>query len=189
MKDGNEATAAFIRALDRSGIHHFLTGSFSSNYYGIPRSTHDADFVAVLQDRSLRDLDRELGDAFEIDPQVMFEGVTGTRRHMVSVAGLPFSIELFYLSDDDHDRARFRRKVIVHDATLQCDVAIPSAEDVIITKLRWVLYAGRGKDRDDVRDIAAVQGDQLDWDYIYEWSDRHATRELLDGIRRSIPSL
>ena len=36
-------------ALTASGIAYLLAGSFSSNYYGIPRSTKDADFVVELR--------------------------------------------------------------------------------------------------------------------------------------------
>jgi hypothetical protein len=68
-------------------------------------------------------------------------------------------------------------------------VFIPSPEDVIITKLRWALLGGRSKDREDVRDVIAVQGDRIDWDYVHAWCDRHGTRPLLDEIRRSIPPI
>ena len=27
----------------------------------------------------------------------------------------------------------------------------------------------------------------IDWPYVYDWSDRHGTRALLDEIRSSIP--
>ena len=35
-------------ALAECGIPYMLAGSFSSNYYGIPRSTKAADFVVQL---------------------------------------------------------------------------------------------------------------------------------------------
>jgi hypothetical protein len=69
------------------------------------------------------------------------------------------------------------------------EVSMSTAEDVIITKLRWARNAGRSKDREDVRDVIAVQGQNLDWPSIYAWCDRHGTRTLLDEIRRSIPPL
>ncbi len=57
-------------------------------------------------------------------------------------------------------------------------------------KLRWFAIAKRGKDRDDVRDILAVQGDDaLDWDYIHQWTAEHKPRKLLDEIRASIPPI
>ena len=69
-------------------------------------------------------------------------------------------------------------------------VHLRQTEDVIITKLRWAQIAKRGKDSDDVRNVIAVQGDEvLDWDYIHHWCAQHGTRVLLDEIRGSIPPL
>ena len=39
-----------LRRLYRSGITYYLTGSMASNYWGIPRTTHDLDFVVQLSD-------------------------------------------------------------------------------------------------------------------------------------------
>ena len=57
-------------------------------------------------------------------------------------------------------------------------------------KLRWYATAKRGKDRDDIRDVIAVQGDDmLDWDYICHWTAKHGTGPLLEEIRTSIPPI
>ena len=66
---------------------------------------------------------------------------------------------------------------------------VASAEDMIVTKLRWAGDANRSKDREDVRNILAVRGSELDWEYIRRWSTAHGTSELLDEIRASIPPL
>lgn len=68
-------------------------------------------------------------------------------------------------------------------------VWLPTAEDVVITKLRWSLLGNHSKDRADARHVIAVQGDRIDWDYVYSWSGRHGTRDLLDEIRQSIPPI
>ena len=190
MKDGNEVAARVVEALDKLGVEYMLAGSFSSNLYGIPRSTKDADFVAVLGGSQLSDLQRELGSAFEFDQQPSFETVTGTFREMVRVKSIPFDIEIFHLSKDAHDQSRFERRVLVEDRLVGKEIQVPTAEDVIITKLRWAKIAKRDKDRDDVRNIIAVQGDEaLDWAYIHRWCDAHDTRALLDEIRASIPPI
>ena len=64
---------------------------------------------------------------------------------------------------------------------------VATAEDVILTKLRWVDAAGRSKDREDVRNILAVRGPDLDWGYLQRWTGEHSTAALLHDIRRSIP--
>jgi hypothetical protein len=182
-----DAALAVVDALESLQIPYMLVGSLSSNAYGIGRSTKDADFVVELSGRPVAALIQRLGPAFRLDPQMSFETVTMTTRHIIAVEEIPFTIELFHLSDDPHDQERFRRRqqVTVFDRP----VWLPAVEDVIITKLRWSHQGKRSKDVDDVTNILAVQGDAIDWDYVYSWADRHGTRALLDDIRRSIPPL
>ena len=130
-----------------------VVGSLSSNVYGIPL-TKDADVVVELGDRSVVEIARGLGPAFRLDPQMSFETVTGTLRNELEVVGEAFKIEVFQISNDPHDRERFRRRVRAD--VLGRQVPIPTAEDVIVTKLRWA----RPKDKDDVRAVIAVQGDR-----------------------------
>ena len=181
---GNEATFAVIDALESLGIAYVLVGSYASNTYGIERATRDTDVVIELGDASLMELFRRVLPAIRFDRQMSFETVTMTRKHVAEVAGTDFHIELFHLGDDPHDRERFsrRRAVEIHGYR----VFILSLEDVIVTKLRWA----RTKDREDVRDVIAVQGDErIDWDYVHSWTEKHGTRALLDEIRRSIPPI
>lgn len=189
MKNGNEATAAVAGALEAAGIDYLLAGSYSANYYGNPRATRDADFVIQRGQGSFDDFLGALGTSFVLDPQMSFETVTGTYRQILEVTGLPFKIELFELSEDPHDQSRFERRVAIVNRVLERSIYLPTPEDVIVTKLRWVSIAIREKDADDIRNVLAVQWDTLDWDYIHHWADIHGTRETLDQIRDSIPPL
>ena len=94
---------------------------------------------------------RTLGPEFEAEPQLSFETNIGTQRQEFLVRGTLFKVEVFRLSDDPHDQERFRRRqpAVVDGRT----VFFPTAEDVIIWKLRWA----RSKDRDDVRAVMGVQ--------------------------------
>lgn len=182
----DEAVAAVIDALAALGVEYMVVGAISSNFYGVPRSTEDADIVIELAETSLADIMRRLGPDFSLEPQTSFETITMRTRHIVKVPSIGFTIELFQLSDDEHDRERFRRRrpAVLHGRT----VVLPTAEDVIITKAFWARGRRHSKDRDDVRDVIGVQGDALDWDYIYSWADRQGTRALLDEIRSEIPT-
>jgi len=178
------AVVAVIDALDGAGVAYMLVGSLASNVHGIPRSTQDADLVIDVHAQQLADIARALPPELQLDVQAAFEGVTGTTRHVIRLAASPFVCELFHLSDDPHDRERFHRKVRV--ATLGRQPWIATAEDMIITKLRWARDAGRLKDRDDIRSMIAVRGRLLDWPYIEKWSDLHGTRDLLEPLRRQV---
>jgi len=181
-----EATLAVIDGLEALAIPYMLVGSFSSSFYAIPRSSKDADFVIALGSRSIRDLADHLGPGFRLDPQMSFESVTMTSRHVMEVVGIRFKVELFHLSDDPHDQERFRRRRRVE--YLDRQIHLPTPEDVIITKLRWTIEGRRTKDWEDTRDVIAVQGNRIDWDYVFRWADLHGTRKTLDEIRGSLPS-
>lgn len=182
-----EVVLATIDALEGAGVPYMVVGSLSSNLYGIPRSTRDADFVVQLGDTSIQDIVQRLGPAFRLEPQMSFETVTGTSRYVVETAEEPFRIELFVLSDDAHDQQRFARRR--RTRVLGRETYAPTAEDVVITKLRWSRQGQRSRDAEDARNVVAVQGDSLDWGYIHGWCDQHGTRELLEDIRRSIPEI
>jgi hypothetical protein len=183
MISGDNITLKVVEALDECEISYLLAGSFSSNQYGVPRSTKDADFVLQLKSGVGERFALALGKPFELDPQLSFETITGTYRQIITCPGDPFKVELFLLSTDPHDQERFRRRRQV--PLLGHKVWFPSAEDVIVTKLRW----SRTRDKDDIRSVMAVQAATLDWKYIREWCTRHGTLSLMEEIRKTVPNV
>jgi len=84
-----------IDALDHAGVPYMLVGSYSSNYYGRPRSTKDADFVLQITNEQLARVASELGDEFHVDRQMSFETITFTSRYIINHPSSAFKIELF----------------------------------------------------------------------------------------------
>lgn len=117
----------------------------------------------------------------------MFETVAGTTRHLVNVPEIPFAIEFFRLSDELYDRERFSRRTRRPVTPLGREAWMLTPEDVIVTKVRWAERAARGKDADDIRDVATVQGDTLDWPYIHRWRREHKTSGTLRAILERLP--
>jgi hypothetical protein len=171
-----DVVTAMTKALDAASVPYMLVGSFSSNLHGIPRSTKDADLVVELGDRSIGVLAPLLGPDFLIDPQTSFETVTATMRYRIRHRASAFLVELFLVSSDPHDQARFARRTQVERDGVTYWVA--SAEDVVITKLRWA----RAKDIEDVRDVLSVLGHELDYDYVRHWCSQHGTLARLDEL-------
>jgi hypothetical protein len=56
-----------VRRLNRAGLAYFLTGSMASNYWGIPRTTHDLDFVVQLGGDSIPLLISEFKADYYVD--------------------------------------------------------------------------------------------------------------------------
>jgi hypothetical protein len=70
-----------VDALDKLQIPYMVVGSFSSNVYGKPRSTKDADFVIQLDDKSISTLAAQIGSDFVLDPQTLLPYLKKLRRN------------------------------------------------------------------------------------------------------------
>ncbi|MEX1119103.1 MAG: hypothetical protein WEB60_09975 [Terrimicrobiaceae bacterium] len=186
---GTQILINLVRTLEKAGVPYMIVGSYSSNFYGIPRSTKDADVVVNLDQADWGKLVSLLPPEFELEQQSSFELVTTTRKELIKVKGSPFELELFYLSKDAHDRIRFERRHTV-EISPGVNACLPTVEDVIIQKLRWSRGAKRSKDFADVVAVLQVQGPaRLDWPYIEEWCAKHQTLDLLaEAKTEAIPA-
>jgi hypothetical protein len=182
-----EAANLLIDELERLGVPYMVTGGLAANTYGVPRATHDADVVVQLSSEAYVRLAQELPDGLFLDPQISFETITGSQRQIVKATktGVPFQIELFYLSGDAHHLERFNRRRFGFLPDLSREAHMATAEDMVIQKIRW----NREKDREDVLNIIAVQGSALDFGYIEKWCSAHGTLERLRELQSKIPPI
>jgi hypothetical protein len=122
----------------------------------------------------------EIGPDFELDSQFSWETVTMTERWKFRHRETAFTIELFLLSEDSHDLARFNRRV--RGPVGDRYAFVPTAEDVIVTKLRWSRGGKRPKDVEDLKNLLDSQAGRLDLSYIRGWCDQHGTRALFEEL-------
>jgi hypothetical protein len=88
--------------------------------------------------------------------------------------------------DDPFVQSEFSRRERRFVPLLNREIWLPTAEDIIVQKIRW----GRSKDLDDARDVLAVQGPEtLDMPYIETWCSIHGTTGRLSEIIASLPPL
>jgi len=172
-----------IAIFEQLGIAYMLVGSYSSNYYGRPRSTRDADFVLILGNDQFVALQGSLGADFQLDPQLSFETITMTKRYVITHPATAFKIELFLLTNDAHDQSRFARRQRVE---FEGQFAwLPTAEDVIVQKLRWSRGGKRAKDISDAAEVMRLQKPRLDLTYIRHWTSEHKTGDLFESLYAS----
>lgn len=164
-------------------LDHMLVGAFSSNAYGSARATKDADFVVACDARAILRVADALGQEYRLDRHMQFEAITNTVPNVITHVQTGFDIELFRLSDDPHHQERFRRRRRGMVGGLAQGVWIPTAEDVVVQKLRW----HRDKDLVDVRNVIDVRSGELDWEYIRRWAGAHGTLELLERLVAALP--
>ncbi len=178
-----EGVLAVLEAVETAGVPYVIVGALAYGAWGIPRSTKDADFVVACAGPELDSVLRNLPSSFSIDPQARMELFTGTLRWVLHLDGTPFEIEVFLLGADPHHAEIFARKRRERILMIDREAWIPTAEDLVIQKLRWA----RRKDLDDVQNILAVQGDFIDYPHIETWCARHGTLERLAEVRAGIP--
>jgi hypothetical protein len=178
-----DATLAMIDALETLGIDYLLVGSLAASYYGLSRSTTDADFVLQLKQHRLKEIVERMGGGYRLEPQTAFEVFTNKRVDVIHVVGTIFKIDVFPLSDDSFDQTRFQRRIKGQIAGRV--VSLPTAEDVIIMKVRW----HRALDLEDAKYVLSIQSPSLDWPYIERWCEAHGTRQVLEDLRREIPPI
>lgn len=183
-----ELTGLVIEALEIESIPYMVVGSLSSSVFGIPRATKDADIELQLDTgEPLIRLEKRLFTKMSFDPQATFETLTGSRRHILTAKTKPpFIVELFELGTDPFMIERFSRRRTEWSSQIQRHIYLPTAEDVVVQKLRW----GRSKDLEDVRDVLAVQTPaRLDMNYINHWCHIHKTSSHLLTILKEIEPL
>jgi hypothetical protein len=178
---GNEGLLVLLGILNEVNVPYMMVGSYSSNFYGIPRSTKDADLVFEFESSLLKEIGNRLPPGLRFEDQSFFEMVTATRKELLLIDGSDFQIELFHLSDDEFDRSRFGRRVKA-ELPGGMNVWMPRPEDVVVQKLRWAKGGARTKDFDDVVSVLKFQR-ELDFPYIEHWCGIHGTLELLEQAR------
>ena len=183
-----ELACLVIETADKVGVDFMAVGAIAAGAYGIPRSTRDVDLlVSVAIPGNVERLIDALSPEIEFDPQIVFDTATWGRRHVGQCKGVPpLKVELFETFDDPFVNSEFARRREVFIPMLKRSTWLPTAEDVVVQKLRW----GRSKDLDDARDVLAVQGPEtLDMDYIRGWCQQHGTIERLQNALDQIPPL
>ena len=164
-------------------LDYMMVGAMAVARWGLPRSTTDADFVLSAPGPVVDQLLARLPAEFRVEEQARMELFTGTMRWVVDVQGTAFKVEIFLQGQDAHHQAEFARRCRQRIPILNREAWIPTAEDLIIQKLRWA----RLKDLQDIDSILRVQSSALDFPYIEKWCALHGTQGRLDELRRAIP--
>lgn len=148
--------------------------------YGPARATKDLDFVIDPGGVPIARVAQLLGDDFVLDPPIQFETITSSAVFKFGIRGTGFIAELFLLGDGPFMRERFGRRYAIE--LLGRKIAIPTAEDIIVQKIRWFARGGRPTDHSDAAMVLTVMFESLDWPYIRGWAAKHETTGLLDDL-------
>jgi len=182
-----ELLADCLRRLNRSEVTYYLTGSMASNYWGIPRTTHDLDFVVQLPSSAIPAIIREFSGDFYIEEAAVRAAFRPPHQFNAIDTRSALKVDFWLPAPDAFGREMLRRRV---PATLFGESAwIATAEDVILHKLIWNRLTPSERQLSDAAGVVAVQAGLLDKEYLKRWAlELELTRELDDLLTGKIKS-
>jgi hypothetical protein len=181
-----DSTLVVVRALERMGVRHYVTGSLASSLHGEPRATNDADIVAALSLEHYRRFREELAGRFYVDEEDFIQAVKSERSfNLVDEVELA-KVDVFCVTPSGYQAEAFER---AETLDLERDdpftaVHVASAADVLLSKLRWYRLGQESSDRQwrDVLGVARAQRGRLDLEYLRRWASEQGTLDLLERV-------
>jgi hypothetical protein len=159
-----------LRRLNRSGVAYYLTGSMASNYWGIPRTTHDLDFVVQLPVSAVPRIVREFSGDFYIEEAAVLAAFQPPHQFNAIDTRSALKVDFWLPKPEPFDREMFGRRI---HATLFGEPAwIATAEDVILHKLVWNRISPSDRQLGDAAGMVAVQAGALDQNYLRQWAEK-----------------
>ena len=157
-----------LRRLNRADITYYLTGSMASNYWGIPRTTHDLDFVIQLPASAIAKIVAAFSPDFFIDEASVRAAWQPPHQFNAIDTRSALKVDFWLPRPAPFDIEMLRRRVRV---TLFGEPAwIATAEDSILHKLVWNQITPSDSQLGDAAGVVAVQGNKLDRSYLGSWS-------------------
>jgi hypothetical protein len=174
-----ELLADCLRRLNRLQVAYYLTGSMASNYWGIPRTTHDLDFVIQLPPSAVPAIVEAFGGDYYIDEAAVRAAYRPPHQFNAIDTRSVLKVDFWLPKSDSFDKEMLRRRVPV---TLFGEPAwIATAEDVILHKLVWNRITPSDRQLGDAAGVLAVQADALDNKYLRKWAEE---LDVVGGLER-----
>ncbi|MEX0676329.1 MAG: hypothetical protein WD063_04600 [Pirellulales bacterium] len=168
MRTERDLLVDCLARLNRLGVPYMLAGSMASNYWGIPRTTHDLDFVVRLQPGSVEGLVAAFKDGFFIQGESVEKALRPPYQFNALDEQSALKVDFWTLRDDAFERAAFERRV--QFTLFEMPAVITTAEDVILHKLYRHKLTLSDRQLDDAAGVYCVQRDTLDTAYLDHWA-------------------
>jgi len=169
-----------LRRLNRVGLAYLLTGSMASNYWGIPRTTHDLDFVIQLPTAAVPKLVQEFSGDFYLDEAAVRAAYQPPHHFNAIDNRSALKVDFWLLRPVPFEREMFARRV---KTVLFGEPAwIGTAEDVVLHKLYWNRLTPSERQLGDAAGVVAVQRGKLDAEYLRHWAKELNVTDTLEDL-------
>ncbi len=174
------------RIFNELNIEYYVGGSVASSLHGEIRYTQDLDVVIYLEPPQLELLFKTLKDDFYISEIAVNEAIIG-QISSFNIIHLETTekADLFVMRNDDFSQLQMKRKQRIQaDYNSDEGFYVCSPEDIILQKLIWYKMTARESQKQwrDILGVLKLQGNKLDFNYLWRWADRLG---LLDEINQA----
>jgi hypothetical protein len=169
-----------VRRLNASGVSYMLTGSMASNAWGIPRTTHDLDFVIQLPPAQIPAFVSAFASPDYYLDEASVRNVYAP-PHQFNLIHVPSALkaDFWLLRPGAFEREMFGRRV--KDVWFGETIWLATAEDVILHKLHWNRITPSDRQLDDVAGVVHVQRGRLNEAYLHRWAAELGLAAELDA--------
>ena len=170
-----------VRRLNRVNVTYMLTGSMASNAWGIPRSTHDLDFVIQLPPAQISPFTSAFAhpDYFLDEASVRAAYNPPNQFNLIHIPSA-LKADFWLLRPVPFEREMFGRRV--RDAWFGETIWLATAEDVILHKLYWNRVTPSDRQLGDVAGVVQVQRGKLDESYLRRWAAELEVSPELEAV-------
>ncbi|MBI5620132.1 nucleotidyltransferase [Candidatus Gottesmanbacteria bacterium] len=169
------------RSLNAHRVPYLLSGSFASSFYGIPRATHDIDFVVEIGNEQLTPL-RQALEGLGREFAAMAKELARVRYpQMVNTWYAKTGVKIdFWITDAADFSVKYERRRSMTIGRTRVSLIAP--EDLILTKLAWCKELRSERHMGDCVGIWRVQKGKLDEAYVFRRAGELSVTALLKEI-------
>jgi hypothetical protein len=188
--DALEAVIPVVEELQRLGVRYYICGSLASVFYGTPRATVDVDLVAELSPKHVAPFAQALRSRYYVDEPMILDAIA--RKSCFNVIYLPtnFKVDVFVAKNRRYDREALERIQLdsLDDELPSARFFLPSAEDVVLSKLEWFRLGDEVSERQwrDVVGVLKVRHASLDRFYLEKWAAELGIADLLEKAWKEV---
>jgi hypothetical protein len=165
-------------------IKYYVGGSVASSLHGEIRYTEDLDIVIYLETDQVELLIKTLQNEFYISETAVNEALRGEISSF-NIIHLQTTekADLFIGGNDDFSLSKKERcqRITINDNSEE-SFYICSPEDIILQKLIWYKMTAKESQKQwrDILGVLKLQGDKLDFHYLWYWGDQLGLLTELD---------
>lgn len=168
---------------DRLAISYYVGGSVASSLQGEIRATEDLDLVADLTRSQADSLINEMSEEFYISDVAVNDALSGRTSSFNTIHQATIEkADIFILKNDAFSRSKMSRRLLYmsQDVT-NAAFYICSPEDIILQKLLWFTMTNNESQKQwrDILGVMKLQGETLDFGYLWQWADTIGVAEFL----------